>query len=215
MSVRNDFDGGPIEGPWQLPFLIQRLEVPYEVPEGHFLKGKDNPFSFGGGFLNGGFSKEAMDAFRPIFRFDYMGSAEYEFGAAPKAIQSIVKSLADVTTSTFEVSFKDLHFREWDVRNFKEPDRKAKKTVYMIAHKDHHEAAQKYVRSLMKVPAPAMKGDTRFRTSLLEPKNEKETWLVETKGWLDLDNCLFFFIDEKMFQGVWALFSGRPAEKVN
>ena len=61
-------------------YLIQRLCQP---------KNFDNPFSFGGGYINGGLSKEAMDILRPIFSFDYMGSAEFEFGALPKALQII------------------------------------------------------------------------------------------------------------------------------
>ena len=213
--MRPEYDGGPIDGPWFKPWLIQRLDVPYDFPEGHFLKGKDNPFAFGGGFRNGGFSGEAMDAFRPIFRFSYMGSAEFEFGAVPKGIQSILRTLGEMTTSWFEISMKDVMFQSWDVRYYQEPDLKAKATVYVIAKRDHHKDAEKYIRSLTKVPAPELKGDSRFRTALLEPKDKTQTWLSETKGWFDIDNCLMFFIDKTMFEKVWALLAEKPTEKVN
>lgn len=53
-------------------YLVQRLNRP--------TNGYDNPFSFGGGLKNGGLSEDAMKLLRPIFSFDYMGSAEFEFG---------------------------------------------------------------------------------------------------------------------------------------
>ena len=57
------------------PYLIQRLEK---------SKNYVNPFSFGGGLVNGGLSKDAMSLLKPIFSFDYMGSAEFDFGVLPK-----------------------------------------------------------------------------------------------------------------------------------
>ena len=47
-------------------WLIQRLNKPREY-EGK-LKGLENAFSFGGGLVNGGLSKEAME----LLNFDYM-----------------------------------------------------------------------------------------------------------------------------------------------
>jgi hypothetical protein len=66
-------------------YLIQRLEEPW----GGMAQFKDNPFSFGGGLRNGGLSQEAMDLIRGIWSFDYMGSAEFEFGAVPEALNAI------------------------------------------------------------------------------------------------------------------------------
>jgi len=63
-------------------WLIQRLKKPYQS-NGQGLEKlgfKDNPFAFGVGLLNGGISPEAMDLTREIWRYDYMGSAEFEWG---------------------------------------------------------------------------------------------------------------------------------------
>ena len=50
---------------------------------------------------NGGLSSEAMDLIRGIWAFDYMGAAEFEFGAVPKALQKIAAS--DLTSFTISV----------------------------------------------------------------------------------------------------------------
>lgn len=73
------------------PYLVQRLEKPH----GHI-----NPFSFGGGYKNGGLSDEAMNILKNIFSFDYMGSAEFEWGAVPKAFAELAKLVTDLEIET-------------------------------------------------------------------------------------------------------------------
>lgn len=68
------------------PYLIQRLQK---------ALGKANPFSFGGGYKNGGLSDEFMSFLVGIFSFDYMGAAEFEFGALPEAFQEMAKSMEE------------------------------------------------------------------------------------------------------------------------
>ncbi len=69
--------------------LIQRLRAPSE--KSGVFKDKDNPFAFGGGYKNGGLDEQAMALIRPLFDFDYMGAAEFEFGALPKAINKMIE----------------------------------------------------------------------------------------------------------------------------
>lgn len=65
------------------PYLIQRLKKPTN-------NAAINPFSFGGaGLVNGGFNKEALKLLNPIFSFDYMGAAEFEWGAVPESLKRI------------------------------------------------------------------------------------------------------------------------------
>lgn len=206
--MRPDYKGAPITGPWGKPWLIQRLQKAMELPEGHLLHGKDNPFTFGGGLRSGGFSKEAMDMFRPIFSFDYMGSAEFEWGAVPKAFQSILLSIEDFAPVTFDIAAKEIHFSKWDERGYKRPEKGAKKAVYLYAKKEHLVPAEAFIRSLAGKAEPELKESAGFRSAILEPNDDKEDWRSEIKGWLDLDNCLMFFIDKEMFEKTKGLLEG-------
>lgn len=80
-------------------YLIQRLKDPY-------LGHEKNPFSFGGGYKNGGLADEAIDLLKDIFSFDYMGAAEFEFGALPKALNRIASEIKDYTTWSTTVKAK-------------------------------------------------------------------------------------------------------------
>lgn len=205
------FDGGPI-GEWQKPWLIQRLNRPRVLPEGHFLHGKDNPFAFGGGFRNGGFSPKAMDILRPIFSFDYMGSAEFELGTVPKAMQSMITSSEDLGTTSFEIEQADVRFDPLDERHFHPAVKGVKRVVHLISKTSHQKPAEKYIRSMIEKVPPQLKGHSNFKRALLDPKDLKEGWLTQTQGWLDVDNCLFFFTDSKMFEQVKAIFFEVPKE---
>lgn len=61
-------------------YYVQKLQAP--------TKGT-NPFSFGGGLHNGGLSQKGFNVLKDIFSFDYMGSAQFEFGALPKAFEAL------------------------------------------------------------------------------------------------------------------------------
>ena len=61
-------------------FLVQRLEKPYSSM---------NPYSFGVGLKDGGFKKEAATVLKDIIAFDYMGAAEFEWGAVPSTLSFI------------------------------------------------------------------------------------------------------------------------------
>src|SRR3972149_3511420 len=78
------------------PYYIQRLGKPYST----------TPFSFGGGLINGGLADEAMKMLDSIFSFDYMGSAEFEWGAVPTALQSLANLSSKNELSTTIVDEK-------------------------------------------------------------------------------------------------------------
>src|SRR5687767_3353849 len=90
------------------PYLIQRLKKPLGV---------ENPYSFGGGRINGGINKESMKLINQVFSFDYMGSAEFEWGAVPTALAALMNG----NTITFS-----LHNAIWVIclENDKEEVRK-------------------------------------------------------------------------------------------
>lgn len=75
-------------------WLVQRLEKPL---------GFIDPFGeFGAGNVhNGGFRHEDLNALRRLFSFDYMGDAEYEWGAVSDAISAIWDYAAAETLCAF------------------------------------------------------------------------------------------------------------------
>lgn len=160
-------------------YLIQRLEKPY----GHI-----NPFSFGGGYVNGGMSKEASEILKNIMSFDYMGAAEYEFGSLPKSLDNIAKSKNEY------VSFS----KEYN----------GKVPVYVICHSVMVEEIKRMLSELAKGKIQT-KGFTNFRAAIgMDSFLTKEK--CKTVGWLELNNDFFFFTDKKMFENVSALFEIKP-----
>jgi hypothetical protein len=207
--MRSDYDGGAI-GDWHEPWLIQRLKKPF----GDRRDVGARIFAFGGGLRDGGLSKEAMDILQEIFSFDYMGSAEFEYGSVPKALRSMVASIPDLSISSFEIDQGDIVVDKWEEKYFKKPVKGVKKSVYLLAKKTHHKPAQKYIRTLCDVTPPRLKEQPMFRNVLLEPSDPKDDWRQETQGWLDLNNCLFFFTDKDMFEKTCALFLGNVKEEL-
>ena len=174
-------------------WLVQRLEKPH---------GADNPFSFGGGLKNGGLSDDAMGLLRGIFSFDYMGAAEFEFGAVPKALQKIAKRAQDGKLCAFSFPI-DLGEVAADWRDKREVSGQA--NVYVLASDDLDDmdevvtrirgwASEQYNRNL--------KETTRL-ASALRPFHE---WDGDVRGWLELNNGFMFFTDEGMWRKTAELF---------
>lgn len=205
----SSFNGGPI-GDWEAPWLIQRLKRPF----GDRRDVASRIFAFGGGLRNGGLTKDAMNILQEIFNFDYMGSAEFEIGAVPEALRSMVASIPDLSTSSFEIDQGDIVVEKWESKYFKKPVDGIKKTVYMLAKKSHHEPAEKYIRKLCDPTPPRLKEHPMFRNTLLEPSDPKEDWRRDVQGWLDINNCLFFFTNKDMFEKTCGLFLGTVKEEI-
>jgi len=72
--------------------LFQRVCAP---------RGFVNPFSFGGG--GSGVNPRWEDALSSIFSWDYMGAAEYEFGAAGRCLQFMRENAAELAAHEFQV----------------------------------------------------------------------------------------------------------------
>lgn len=81
--------------------LIQRLLKPNK-------SSLSNIFNFGGGLKNGGLSDDAISMLNPIFSFDYMGSAEFEFGAIPEFFQVIAKNHKNYVSSKININNTDV-----------------------------------------------------------------------------------------------------------
>lgn len=179
-------------------WLIQRLQAPQR---------SDNPFAFGGGMKNGGLSDQAMDIIRGIFSFDYMGSAEFEFGALPKTLQKIASSIDEYSMATIQVAFK---YKEWKTNT----TLTGKVPVYVICRMADLAEVTRRIEAYAKGKTPKSEEGydmgTKERVSLDGSLAEAE-YDKRTIGWLELDNGYFFFKDIHAFRKTAELFGLTPA----
>jgi hypothetical protein len=153
-------------------YLIQRLGKP---------RGFINPFSFGV-TGNGMLSKEAQNLLKNIWSFDYMGSAEFEFGAIPKALQKIAIYCVEGRASTSTI--------------------KLGKDVYYICEKKDESEVVDRIKKLAKC-------ENKFNLKEycgLEKNLKGEGYTQRLKGWLELNNGFMFFVDKEMYDTTSTLF---------
>jgi hypothetical protein len=164
------------------PYLLQRLNKPYPNDS----RFKSNPFAFGGGYKNGGLSDEAMEIFSSIWSYDYMGSAEFEWGALPKSWERIGNNLKEYTVHVFNVTAK---FMDWRT---KERTIKTAPVYIFCKNEDIKEIEEWLVKF-----ADEEKHDYQTKEwinlghSICTPDNK-------TLGWHDIDNDYLFFINKEM-----------------
>lgn len=180
-------------------WLVQRLNAP---------RGSDSPFSFGGGLHNGGINADAMNLIRQIWSFDYMGAAEFEFGAVPEALQRIADTkLRHLGTHSFALRVPKDVAKPWSEETAPEAH---ERTVYVIGRKDWHEEIERRVRGWAK-----RDGNDDFRTKesvMLDSALRPGRYTPDVLGWLELNNGFMFFIDEDMFTKTASLFGVKIAQ---
>lgn len=185
-------------------WLVQRLDMPYN---GDHILGKDNPFAFGGGLKNGGLSDEAMDLLRGIFSFDYMGAAEFEFGAVPKALTAIAQYTKTLKAWSFSIPLKDVE-QHWRDKSKETPEGSAE--IFVIAHPSAKDEVERRIKAWAAGKLP--KDDEGYDMHLKEPTllgsilRPYGDYTPRVRGWLELDNGFFFFVNREMWEGTCALF---------
>jgi len=185
----------------QSSWLIQRLSKPHPA---NSIFGKDNPFSFGGGLKNGGLRDEAMDLLRGIFSFDYMGAAEFEWGAVPKALDRMARAHTNLIATEVAVDLSTLA-PDWQTR----ATYSGEGTVYVICQETHLEEVASRIRMWAQEGYQARLKEATHLDSALRP--DKPDW-IDTCGWLELDNGFLFFTEAEMFQKAADLFGVKVAE---
>lgn len=154
------------------PYLVQRLNAPRLA----------TPFDFGGGLLNGGINKEAMDIINKVLSFDYMGSAEFEWGAVPAALSALNNKGA----ISFVITCKET-------------------PVYIICLPKDKDDVENWVKKASVSKHGHLKEHLGFEGALNKEK------YCRSLGWLKIehhDKCyepFMFFIDKTMFDGMCKL----------
>ena len=194
--LRNRRADGTLNKTW----LIQRLNVPFNT--GNALLDA-NTFAFGGGLVNGGLSKDAMNLLRPIFSFDYMGAAEFEFGAVPEALNVIARAAdkGKLVAHSFEFDKSQIQ-KDWS-KDAKQPTGTA--TIYVLCVKGDEEEIESRIT---KWASERYNGDLKETTNLAQvlDTGHKHHDLFRTRGWLELSNGFMFFADYDMFKATANLF---------
>jgi hypothetical protein len=169
---------------------------------------------------------EAWKLLQNVFDFDYMGAAEYEFGAIPKTLhqlaidnRGLISFEMTLTREDVKVNpdHKFIHQRARDAeiakarKAGKKPTRAKPfkppafdpKTVYVICRARQREGVEAHIKCLAQDTIHTKCG--HYFNKVLDPSSDSK-WHAQTIGWLELDNGFFFFIDKESFEGTKTLF---------
>lgn len=185
--------------------LIQRLQPPF-VPEDGGID--TSCLAFGGGMKNGGLAPKTMGMLNKIWSFDYMGSAEFEFGAVPDALQKIAvaSDAKQLICGSLKLhyEFQDRYSRDRDSDETFEGNTR----VYYLCPKEF----EKEVKTRLAVWAVTDYNNTKETILLNLAMSGKEPRRCPC-GWIELDNGFMFFTDEKMWRISCKLFGVKTPSK--
>jgi len=190
--------------------LVQRLMMPYKTDSDSNIDKlfEANPFSFGGGLKNGGIPENGMKLIKNIFQFDYMGSSEFEWGAVPNALCKIAKNAKKYIAHEILIPWK---FKNWEPNLKKLKTLKSKSPVYIIDRMEWSQEVTDFIKR--QAVNPYNNTDVLKESTLLGYCLAKSDSRY-ARGWLELDNGYFFFIDKEMFDKTCKLFNIKKIEKV-
>lgn len=172
-----------------------------------------NPFSFGGG--GGRLSPQALELLLPVFSFDYMGAAEYEFGAVPEALSMIFETAKaeKLFFSTLDIKVKDI--KERSLIGERNPRTWESCPVYIIGNNDNQEEISRRVRLLAIDEMGCMaEGRKQAHEGMwVRDSVQLDRFLAwepaydrHPIGWLELNNGFFFSVDRQMTEKFAKLF---------
>lgn len=173
-------------GSIRTPYLIQVLNKPVDSPV-------VNSFAFGGGLKNGGLSDEAMDLFRGLFSFEYMGSAEFEFGAVPKAFENLAKKHKKLKVHKVPVAAERIPWARGS--STKTTEKKFEGDVFLLATDEEAKVLVPFIQKQAKEPYDSnCKEMVRLHQALC-PVDERD---IKHIAWLDINNGTFFTISNNL-----------------
>lgn len=186
---------------YETPYLVQRLLPPSQNKFGNVRV--DQVFAFGGG--GSGLSKEAWELLKPLFEFDYMGAAEFEFGAFPKSLEKFLKHKR--VAFAIDIKKKDIgdsFDRRYQQKDQPPPPEKKDGKVFILCREDQKDFAEDVVRIFAKGGRDVI--DTKEAVLLDSALDRVREDLRHAVGWYELKNGFFFFTDESMFERTKKLF---------
>ena len=183
------------EQPWHRPYLIQRLDKPYKSdgPLGDISR----MFAFGGGLKDGGMSKEAYELVNKLWRFDYMGASEFEWGAVPAALAAIYEYRKAEVLDGFilRLTGPAPEARNEERLRFPDCSKTQKKTadLMVLCHKAHR---TNVIDTLERLTATDYVNEPRLKESSKAWRATFGQPHVEVIGGLELDNGWIYLSTE-------------------
>ncbi len=193
------------------PYLIQRLKKPFpkqeEPGKETFFQKLANAFSFGGGLKNGGLSDEAMKLLSDVWRYDYMGSAEFEWGAVPESLERIAEDISHYITGQTEVK---ACVYNWNSKDKKDKYINEKALIFYVCQKEDESEVKEWIGKF----ADEKKRGYHTKESVNLARSicvKEDSFYREVVGWHDIDNDYLFFTDKEMFEGFCAIMNIKIA----
>jgi len=162
---------------------------------------------FGGGNL--GMGEEAWNLLDRLCRFDYMGAAEYEFGAVREAFDGLITRPGGLTSFSQGIGpqQRKLSYKRGYSRETLPPAKNV--VVFGIYPAKSSAYYHERVLRLVEDEGPfSVKGGAAIAESFDPITYSGRT--DYTVGWLEIDNGFMFFSDETMWRGFCELFSVTP-----
>ncbi len=181
-------------------WLLQRLLRPWDK-EGK-LESFSNSLAFGGGLKNGGLPQNAMEILSRIFRFDYMGSAEFEFGALPQCLANMFATRETLIQGSLVVPWE---YRDWMDR---EPVKRDKARMFYLCQAPDESELKIRIKKWA-----IGEIDKYLKENHLMPISLAGCLTEPIVGWLDLENGFFVFSDETMWRKTCELFGVKTPSK--
>lgn len=139
----------------------QTMKTPYLIQRANFVNCKSRK------------SKKGIDS---ILRFDYMGSAEFEFGSLPKSLKRIRATINDYTVDRITINGNP---------------------VNIFCKSDDLNDVVAFLNMLSETEYPRMKEQPRFYNYLKGEKSKYESFNID--HWWDIENDFMFWRDKKGF----------------
>jgi len=176
--------------------FVQRMKRPLPPVK---LAGHEMPpdlFSFGGGLVHGGFTKEAAAAIHQLWTWDYMGASEFEHGAVVLALGHLVDRAKrhELVALQIPVNYSDLPKPcRWRAEAPPPHEVADVQIICPNAPAGHADKVVNAVRAMFR-------GQQRLSERL---EAEDCLWFANERavcGWLALDPPFLFFADQIMWE---------------
>jgi hypothetical protein len=194
--------------------LVQRLEA----PAGDRDIFDDNPYVNSGGVANWGISDEFMKLLKGAIQLDYMGAAEFEWGAIQKGLKKIADYalMGELVGTYISIRLDEVQRTFFDQDN-EPPEGIA--TVWIICREEDLAEVERRIRAWAANdhdrygahdPDPQWwLCESTYLNAALRPN---PSWPTKICGWLELDNGFFFFTNGDMFLNIRKLFGVKEIE---